>query len=95
MSAVSPMFFIAVLLAEPNGILARVLSFIPITAPITMMLRVSAASVPWWEIALSIVVLAASLPLIIRMSGKIFRVGILMYGKRPTLIEIMRWVRAA
>ena len=95
MSAVSPFFVMTLLMQQPNGTLARVLSYIPLTAPVTMMLRTSSAAVPTWDIALSAVILAASLLFFVRLGGKLFRVGVLMYGKRPSLVEIVRWLKAA
>lgn len=95
MSAVTPMFFMVALLAQPNGTLARVLSYIPLTAPVTMMLRNSAARVPWWDITLSAGILMASLFLFVRLGAKMFHLGVLLYGKRPTLVEIVRWIKAA
>jgi ABC-2 type transport system permease protein len=95
MSAVSPFFVMTFIMQQPNGTLARVFSYIPLTAPVTMMLRVSSTAVPLWDIALSAVLLAASLYFFIKLGGKLFRVGVLMYGKRPTLVEIVRWLRAA
>jgi ABC-2 type transport system permease protein len=95
MSAVSPFFVMTLLMQQPNGTLARVLSYIPLTAPVTMMLRTSSATVPAWDIALSAVILAASLFFFVRLGGKLFRVGVLMYGKRPSLDEIVRWLKAA
>jgi ABC-2 type transport system permease protein len=95
MSAVSPLFVMTFLMQQPNGTLARVLSYIPLTAPVTMMLRTSSAAVPAWDIALSAGILAASLFFFVRLGGKLFRVGVLMYGKRPSLVEIVRWLKAA
>ena len=95
MFAVSPFFVLTLLMQQPNGTLARVLSYIPLTAPVTMMLRTSSAAVPAWDIALSAVILAVSLFFFVRLGGKLFRVGVLMYGKRPSLVEIVRWLKAA
>ncbi len=95
LSAVSPLFFLTLLIQQPNGTLARVLSYIPLTAPVAMMLRISAARVPVWDVALSAVLLTASLYFFVRLGGKLFRLGVLMYGKRPTLVEIVRWLRAS
>jgi len=93
--AVVPLFFVSILIAEPNGTLARVLSYIPFTAPITMMLRVACGPVPWWDIGLSALILGVSLLIFVRLAAKVFRLGVLMYGKRPTVFEIVRWLRAA
>jgi ABC-2 type transport system permease protein len=67
----------------------------PPMAPVTMMLRLSAsgAAVPAWEIALSIALLAGSAFLALIGSARLFRIGLLLYGKTPTLPEILRWVR--
>ncbi|HYK87903.1 MAG TPA: ABC transporter permease [Acidobacteriota bacterium] len=95
MSSIIPVFFVHILLSEPNGTFARVLSYIPLTAPITVMLRVGATRVPWWDITLSAVIIFASLFVFVRLAAKLFRMGTLMYGKRPTLMEIIRWLRAS
>lgn len=95
LSAVVPMFFLTLILSQPNGTLARVLSYIPLTAPITIMMRIGATQVPWWDIALSAAILLASQFLFVRLAAKLFRIGTLMYGKRPSLVEIIRWLRTA
>ncbi|HSR50440.1 MAG TPA: ABC transporter permease [Acidobacteriota bacterium] len=94
-AAVSPFFAIAILMQQPNGTLAQVLSFIPLTSPLTVVLRTSMTQVPAWEIIVSLLILLLSLFLVVRLSAKLFRVGILLYGKRPSLGEIFRWMRAA
>ncbi len=94
-SAIVPTFMLTAILQQPNGALARVLSYIPLTAPVTMMIRNGAGEVPAWDIALSAAILGASLVLFIRLGGKLFRLGILMYGKKPSLPEIVRWLRQA
>lgn len=88
-----PLLVATVLLSDPMGALARVLSLIPPTIPGAMMLRVAVAELPWWEIALSLVVLAGGTLLMMRVAGKIFEVGMLMYGKTANMTEIWRWMR--
>jgi ABC-2 type transport system permease protein len=95
LSGVCPLFFLTAIMQNPNGALARTLSYIPLTAPVTMMLRISAGRIPLWDIFLSAALLAAGLYFFARLGGKLFRLGVLMYGKRPTLVEIVRWLRAA
>lgn len=95
MTAVFPLFFISFLLAEPNGTLARLLSFLPLTAPVTMILRASITSLAWWEVLVSAGILTTSLFILIRLAAKIFHLGVLMYGKRPSVFEVVRWLRAA
>jgi len=82
------------LVQSPDGTLARVLSFVPPVTPMVMVLRLAAGSnVLFVEIAASILVLAAAVILVIWAAAKIFRTGILMYGKKPGLFEIFRWIR--
>jgi ABC-2 type transport system permease protein len=95
MSAIIPLFFFTSIISQPNGTFARVLSYIPLTAPGTIVMRVGVTHVPWWEVAASAAVLIASLIVIIRLSAKLFRMGTLMYGKKPSLVEIVRWLRAS
>lgn len=78
----------------PNGSLAVFGSMFPLTSPIVMMGRVAQgvpAGVTYWELALSIFILIASFMLASMLAAKIYRVGILMYGKKPTWKEIIRW----
>lgn len=77
---------------NPNSELATILSIIPFTSPMVMMARIP-AGVPAWEIVTSIVVLFATIYLIIWLSAKIYRIGIFMYGKKPTIKELIKWAR--
>ena len=82
------------LVQSPDGTLARVLSFVPPVTPMVMVLRLAAGSnVLFVEIAASILVLAVAVLLVIWAAAKIFRTGILMYGKKPGLFEVLRWLR--
>jgi ABC-2 type transport system permease protein len=93
--AASPMFFIANIGAAPNGPLARILSGFPLTSPVTMMLRIASSEVPAGDVAASMGIDLVAIYLALRAAAKIFRGAALMYGKRPTLPEIVRWLRAA
>jgi ABC-2 type transport system permease protein len=95
LAAVSPMWFIMAIAAAPNGALARALSFFPLTSPVTMIMRLSMGQVPPIDLAVSIAICVASIYLAIRGASKIFRAATLMYGKRPTLPELMHWLREA
>ncbi|KKL21845.1 hypothetical protein LCGC14_2441350, partial [marine sediment metagenome] len=91
---VVPMVACFNLAQPPEGTVARVLSFIPPLTPMVMILRISASSdLGIVEILASVVVLGASVLATVWGSAKIFRTGILMYGKRPKLGEILRWIR--
>ncbi|MBN1178349.1 MAG: ABC transporter permease [Anaerolineae bacterium] len=81
------------LFTNPNALLARILSFFPLTAPTMMMLRLPLAEVPWIDVAGSIVGLLIAIPLALWLGGKLFRMGLLVYGKRPTLREIWTILR--
>jgi ABC-2 type transport system permease protein len=91
-----PAMFWFVILAEPQGTTAHVLTAIPLTAPVTIMARccVDPAGTPIWEIVATFGWLALWTVLALRFSAKIYRVGLLLYGKRPTPREIWRWLRA-
>jgi ABC-2 type transport system permease protein len=92
----SPVFLIFAIFERPQGGLAKTFSFIPFTAAPTMMLRftVDSKGTPLWEILLSLALLAACTVLALRVSARLFRAGLLLYGKRPGLREIWRWVVA-
>ncbi|MDE5906272.1 MAG: ABC transporter permease, partial [Alistipes sp.] len=65
---------------------------VPFTSPVVMMARIP-YDIPWWEILLSLVVLYVSFVGMVWLASKIYRVGIFMYGKKPTLKELCKWVR--
>lgn len=82
------------LVQSPDGVFARVLSLVPPVSPLVMPLRISAGSnVGIVEILASVALLAAAVLLAMWLAGRIFKIGILMYGKRPSLREISRWLR--
>lgn len=94
MAAISPMFFIAAITAAPNGLIARGLSFFPLSSPVTMMLRLTTGEVPLVDILVSIAIGVVAVYVALRATSKIFRAATLMYGKRPNLPELVRWLRA-
>ncbi|MEI7508406.1 MAG: ABC transporter permease [Flavobacterium sp.] len=77
---------------DPNGTIATVFSMIPLTSPIVMMMRIP-FGVPWWQIALSMTILFASFLGVVWFASKIYRIGILMYGKKPTWKELYKWLK--
>jgi ABC-2 type transport system permease protein len=80
---------------NPDGTFATVCSMIPFFAPILMFMRINILMPPVWQIALSIAILVASIVIAGMLAAKIFRIGILMYGKRPDVREILKWMRRA
>jgi len=91
--AALPLMIFSVIIADPQGFLPQLFSFIPPTIPGTMMLRLAVASVPGWEVAASLLVLLVTILVVMRLAGKVFEIGILMYGKSASLREIWRWMR--
>ena len=78
---------------DPTSTLAIVTSIIPFFAPILMPVRMAIITVPFWQIALSVILMLATFLLMIWLSGKIYRTGILMYGKKAGFREIYKWLR--
>ena len=95
LAAVSPMWFIMAITAAPNGVTARALSFFPLTSPVTMIIRLSIGNVPPVDLLISAVVLVVAIYFALIGAARIFRAATLMYGKRPNLPELIRWLRAA
>ncbi len=83
------------LLNEPNGTLAKTLSLVPPLAPFVVPVRYSIAPIPLGELLLSIGSTVAGLLLIVWVAARIYRVGILSYGKKASFRDILRWVRAS
>ena len=77
---------------NPDGPLAFWCSFIPFTSPMVMMVRIP-YDIPFWQILSSLVLLFAFALFFVWVSAKIYRVGILMYGKKPSIKELLRWVK--
>ena len=94
LAAVSPMWFIMAITAAPNGPAARALSFFPLTSPVTMIIRVSIGHVPLVDLLLSAAILIVAIYFALIGAARIFRAATLMYGKRPNLPELVRWLRA-
>ncbi len=84
---------IVFIVSNPNSIWSVVISMFPPCAPITMFLRIASQFPPAWQIVLSLALMAVSVWIVLWLSSRIYRVGILMYGKRATLPEMLRWLR--
>jgi ABC-2 type transport system permease protein len=78
---------------DPNSVWSVAASLFPATAPIIMMLRLGSEMPPYWQFAASIAIMIASIWVVLWISSRLYRVGILMYGKRATLPELLRWLR--
>ena len=80
---------------DPSSTFARTLSMVPFTTPIATPVRWTAGSMPTWELVASLVILVIGIVAVTWVAARIYRVGILMTGKRPTMKELVRWVRTA
>jgi ABC-2 type transport system permease protein len=87
------MLIYSVILTDPTSRTAIILSEIPFFSPVLMALRISLQTPPIWQIALSFLLLILTTIVVIYASAKIYRVGVLMYGKRPSVVEMVRWLR--
>jgi ABC-2 type transport system permease protein len=97
LTAALPMMMMAVLMRDPNGTVARVMTWIPFTAGPVVVLRAStdASLLAWWEIAGAFAVLLLSTWIGLRVGARLFRVGLLSAGARPSFREIIRQARLA
>jgi ABC-2 type transport system permease protein len=77
---------------DPHGTVATVFSMIPLTSPIVMLMRIP-FGVPWWQLLISITILFGTFFFVVWFASKIYRVGILMYGKKPTWKELYKWLK--
>ena len=92
---VATIVLIQVVMLNPVGPLAQTLSWLPFSSPIVMPMRMTMMAIPWWEVVGSIVVGLAGCAGAIWLAARIYRVGMLMYGKKPSFAELARWVKYA
>jgi ABC-2 type transport system permease protein len=94
MFVIAGFFSVFALIRDPNGTAAQVLSYVPPMAPFVVPMRYSISPLPWTALAGTILTTILGMLLIIWIASRIYRVGILMYGKRASFREVFRWVRA-
>ena len=87
------MGLLPVLLKDPNSIWSVAATIFPLTSPYVMLPRMGLETVPLWQLGASIVLLVLSIWAVLWFSSRLYRVGILLYGKRATLPELIRWLR--
>ena len=92
---VAPIILVMPVIQDPTSSLSTGLSLFPLFSPILMWARVASGGAPAWQVALSFVLMALAVVAIAWLAGRIYKTGILMTGKRPTLPELWRWVREA
>ena len=90
-----PWFLMMPILTNPDSTLSVVLSLVPIYTPMTMFVRILVSEPPAWQVALSLVLSVATIAFLLKATAKIFRAGLLATGKRPTIPELWRWLKAA
>lgn len=95
MPLIVPILFMPAIMGNPDSPLAIVLSLIPLFSPVLMTARIAATAVPFWQIALSVALTLLTLYFSIWIAAKIYRIGILMYGKKPQFKDLIRWIKLA
>lgn len=92
---IASIVFVQPILLDPTSTFSKVMSWLPFSAPILMPLRMTLIQIRWYELAATLGGLVAGCVLATWFAARVYRVGMLMYGKRPTLRELTRWVRRA
>ncbi|HOV92790.1 MAG TPA: ABC transporter permease [Candidatus Kapabacteria bacterium] len=95
MALIIPILFMPVIMGNPDSTLATILSLIPPFTPILMTARIAATTVPSWQLFLSVVLTLGTLFLSIWIAAKIYRIGILMYGKKPSFKDLIKWLKTS
>ncbi|MGD2069201.1 MAG: ABC transporter permease [Gemmatimonadota bacterium] len=91
----TPAVLLIAVMQDPSSSMAVTLSLVPFFSPVIMFARAAMGAAPVWQVVLSVVLMAATVVAIAWVAGRIYKTGILMAGKRPTLPELVRWVREA
>lgn len=87
-----PVVLVSAAIQNPHSLLLQVLTYIPFTTPTTMLIRLNLSELPVEVIAITILIMLISIFILIKITSKIFRIGILSYGKRPSLKELKQWI---
>ncbi len=95
MFLIAPIIFVLPVMQNPDSLMVKVLSYVPLLTPTLMVLRIAVQMPSWWEIGATLGVLALSAYVMMWVAGKVFRIAILVYGKRPTISELVRWIRTS
>ncbi len=90
-----PLLFLRGIMNAPLGFMATALGLIPFTAAIAMPMRIASTTVPWLQIVASLVSMSVGIVVVAWVAGKVYKLGILSTGKRPTVSELLQWVRSA
>lgn len=90
---VAGFFMFPIVTQNPGSTASVILTMVPFFSPVLMMLRIAIETPPLWQILISVGILAVTAVGVVYLSSKIYRVGVLMYGKRPSAVELLRWLR--
>ncbi|MBW6471076.1 MAG: ABC transporter permease [Methanosarcinaceae archaeon] len=90
-AAILPLMFMQILLTKPDSNMSVFLSIFPMTSPVAMLVRIGSTNVPFHQILASVLILVLSTYIVLIIGARIFRMGVLMYGKRPTIRDIIRF----
>jgi len=90
---VLPIVFVVPAIQNPDSIMVKVLSYIPLTIPSIMLLRFKIETVPLTDIFITLSIMILSIIITLKLSAKIFRIGILSYGKKPSVKELIHWLK--
>jgi ABC-2 type transport system permease protein len=93
MMLVAPLALAVVVIQDPDASFVRVMSWVPVFTPMMMMIRTVTKMPPAWEILATMAMMVLATVIVVWAAGKIFRTAILLYGKRPSPREILRWIR--
>jgi ABC-2 type transport system permease protein len=92
---ITSLIFMQPILLNPSNTLAKVMSWLPFSAPLMMPLRMALIAIPWYEIVGALLSVVVGCWIAIWLSARIYRVGLLMYGKKPSMRELGRWIQRA
>ncbi len=93
MPLIIPMLFIQYIMSNPESVLSVVFSLFPFFSPILMIVRIASTEVPLWQIGLSVALMVITFFFCIWLAAKIYRIGILMYGRKPSFKDLIKWAR--
>jgi len=88
-------YFCFAVILDPNSSLSFWVSIAPLFAPLTMPVRILAETPPFWQIALSVGLNGLTIAALVWIASRVYRIGMLMYGKRATIPEVLKWIRQA
>ncbi len=88
-----PLMMSQLILSKPDSIITMIFSYFPLTSPITMIMRISTGGAQYYEVVLSLLILTVSILVVLELAVRIFRASLLMYGKKPTIPELIKYVR--